>query len=140
MEKSCRTSPSVQHCTVALPTPSEGAGASSTGKSKGAVNSLTSAASGLTPAKREENSLLREATTLTQVSGFTSSGTQAATSCPSHNRSFTSKAVMCAGLDIRLVDAVARGASRFENLLAPPKTYWPPQKLTGPFLKTKLVR
>ena len=40
-----------------------------------------------------------------------------------------------AGLDIKLVDAVARGASRFENLLAPPKTYWPPQKLTGPFLR-----
>ena len=39
-----------------------------------------------------------------------------------------------AGLDIKLVDAVARGASRFENLLAPLKTYWPPQKLTGPFL------
>ena len=38
------------------------------------------------------------------------------------------------GLDIKLVDAVARGASRFENLLAPLKTYWPPQKLTGPFL------
>ena len=35
------------------------------------------------------------------------------------------------GLDIRLVDAVARGASRFENLLAPPKTYWPlPQNQT----------
>ena len=32
------------------------------------------------------------------------------------------------GLDIRLVDAVARWASRFENLLAPQKTYWPPQK------------
>ena len=30
------------------------------------------------------------------------------------------------GLDIKLVDAVARGASRFENLLAPLKTYWPP--------------
>ena len=44
------------------------------------------------------------------------------------------------GLDIRLVDAVARGASRFENLLAPPKTYWPLKKLTGPFPKTKLVR
>ena len=26
----------------------------------------------------------------------------------------------CAGLDIRLVDAVARGASIFENLLPPP--------------------
>ena len=38
-----------------------------------------------------------------------------------------------AGLDIRLVDAVARGASRFENLLAP-------QNITGPFPKTKLVR
>ena len=38
------------------------------------------------------------------------------------------------GLDIKLVDAVARGASRFENLLAPLKTYWPPKKLTGPFL------
>ena len=47
--------------------------------------------------------------------------------------------VLEAGLDIRLVDAVARGASRFENLLAPPKTYWPPKKLTGPFPKTKLV-
>ena len=32
-----------------------------------------------------------------------------------------------AGLDIRLVDAVARGASRFENLLAPQKSYWPPK-------------
>ena len=40
-----------------------------------------------------------------------------------------------AGLDIKLVDAVARGASRFENLLAPLKTYCPPPpKLTGPFL------
>ncbi len=48
--------------------------------------------------------------------------------------------VTISGLDIRLVDAVARGASRFENLLAPPKTYWPPKKLTGPFPKTKLVR
>ena len=39
------------------------------------------------------------------------------------------------GLDIKLVDAVARGASRFENLLAPPKNLLPPpQKLTGPFL------
>ena len=35
------------------------------------------------------------------------------------------------GLDIRLVDAVARGASRFENLLAPQKTNWPlPQNQT----------
>ena len=54
-----------------------GAGASSTGKSKGAVNSLKSAASGLIPAKREANSSLIEATTLTKVSGSTSSGTQA---------------------------------------------------------------
>ena len=48
-----------------------------------------------------------------------------------------------AGLDIGLVGPVARGASRFENLLAPQKTYWPggpvdlktywpPKKLTGP--------
>ena len=45
MEKSGRTSPSVQHCTVAPPTPSaRGAGASSTGQSKGAVNSLKSVA------------------------------------------------------------------------------------------------
>ena len=47
------------------------------------------------------------------------------------------------GLDIGLVGPVARGASRFENLLAPQKTYWPggpvdlktywpPKKLTGP--------
>ena len=35
------------------------------------------------------------------------------------------------GLDIGLVGPVARGASRFENLLAPQKTYWPPKKLTG---------
>ena len=35
---------------------------------------------------------------------------------------------------------LARGASRFENLLAPQKTYWPPKKLTGPYLKTKLAR
>ena len=45
-----------------------------------------------------------------------------------------------AGLDIGLVGPVARGASRFENLLAPQKTYWPPKKLTGPYLKTKLAR
>ena len=44
------------------------------------------------------------------------------------------------GLDIGLVGPVARGASRFENLLAPKKTYWPPKKLTGPYLKTKLAR
>ena len=49
----------------------QGAGASSTGKSKGVVNSLKSAASGLIPAKREANSSLIEATTLTQVSGST---------------------------------------------------------------------
>ena len=55
----------------------QGTGASSTGKSKGAVNSLKSAASGLIPAKRGANSSLIEATTLTQVSGSTSSGTQA---------------------------------------------------------------
>ena len=36
-----------------------------------------------------------------------------------------------AGLDIGLVGPVARGASIFENLLAPPKTYWPPKKLTS---------
>ena len=45
MQKSCRTSPSVH----------EGASASSTGKSKGAVNSLKPATSGLTPAKRESS-------------------------------------------------------------------------------------
>ena len=45
-----------------------------------------------------------------------------------------------AGLDIGLVGPVARGASRFEKLLAPQKTYWPPQKRTGPYLKTKLAR
>ena len=100
MEKSCRTLPSVQHCTVALPTPSAGGRGVVHGKVKGAVNNLKSADSGLTPAKREANSLLREATTLTQVSGFTSSGTQAATSCTSHNRSFTSKAVMGACLSV----------------------------------------
>ena len=47
---------------------------------------------------------------------------------------------MVSGLDIGLVGPVARGASRFENLLAPQKTYWPPKKLTGPYLKTKLAR
>ena len=46
----------------------QGTGASSTGKSKGAVNSLKSAASGLTPAKREANSSLREATYDTNAS------------------------------------------------------------------------
>ena len=63
-----------------------------------------------------------------------------------------------AGLDIGLGGPVARGASRFENLLAPQKTYWPggpvdlktywppkkltgpPKKLTGPYLQTKLAR
>ena len=59
--------------------------------------------------------------------------------------------VHVSGLDIGLVGPVARGASRFENLLAPQKTYWPggpvdlktywpPKKLTGPYLKTKLAR
>ena len=55
-----------------------GAGVWSMGKSMGAVNSLKSAASGLTPAKWEANFSLREATTLTQVFGSTSSDTQAA--------------------------------------------------------------
>ena len=78
MAKSCRTSPSVHHCTVAPPTPSAGGGRGVVhGKVKGAVNSLKSAASGLIPAKREANSSLIEATTLTQVSGSTSSSTQA---------------------------------------------------------------
>ena len=35
------------------------------------------------------------------------------------------EAVGLSGLDIGLVGPVARGASRFENLLAPQKTYWP---------------
>ena len=65
MEKSCRNSPSVHHCTEAPPTPSAVGG----GESKGAVNSLKFATSGLTPAKREAHSSFREATTLTQVSG-----------------------------------------------------------------------
>ena len=80
MEKSCRTSPSVHHCTVAPPIPSAGGMGVVHGKVKGAVNSLKSAASGLTPAKREANFSIRKATTdttLTQVSGSTSSGTQA---------------------------------------------------------------
>ena len=58
---------------IAPPTPSAGVRGVVHGKVKGAVNSLTSATSGLTPAKREANSFLREATTLTQVSGSTSS-------------------------------------------------------------------
>ena len=49
-------------------------------------------------------------------------------------------AILLTGLDIGLVGPVARVASRFENLLAPQKTYWPPKKLTGPYLKTKLAR
>ena len=62
-----------------------------------------------------------------------------------------STGVFTTGLDIGLGGPVARGASRFENLLAPQKTYWPrgpvdlktywpPKKLTGPYLKTKLPR
>ena len=78
MEKSCRTSLSVHHCTVAPPTPSAGGRGVVHGKVKGTVNSLKSAASGLTPAKREANFSIRKATTLTQVSGSMSSGTQAA--------------------------------------------------------------
>ena len=35
------------------------------------------------------------------------------------------------GLDIRLVDSVARGASRFENSLAPQKLTGPPPKKTN---------
>ena len=77
MAKSCRTSPSVHHCTVAPRTPNGGGGASSTGKSKEAVNSLKSAASGLIPEKREATSSLIEEATLTQASGSTSSVTQA---------------------------------------------------------------
>ena len=44
------------------------------------------------------------------------------------------------GLDIRPVGPVARGASRFENVLAPQKTDWPPKKTNWPIPKTKLVR
>ena len=61
--------------------------------------------------------------------------------CPAAGGGRTRRAE--AGLDIGLVGPVARGASRFENLLAPQKTYWPggpvdlktywpPKKLTGP--------
>ena len=78
MEKSCRTSLSVYRCTVAPPTPSAGGQGRHPRESQRLVNSLKSTASGLTTAKREANSFLREATTLTQVSGSTSSGTQAA--------------------------------------------------------------
>ena len=78
MEKSCRTSLSVHDCTVAPPTPSAGGRGVVHGKVKGAVNSLKSAASGLTPAKQEANFSIRKATTLTQVSGSTSPGTQSA--------------------------------------------------------------
>ena len=80
MEKSCRTSPSVYRCTVAPPTPSAGGQGRHPRESQRLVSSLRSTASGLTTAKREANSSLREATTLTQVSGSTSSGrpTQAA--------------------------------------------------------------
>ena len=110
MEKSCRTSPSVYRCTVATPTPSAVGQGRHPRESQRLVNSLKSTASGLTPAKREANSSLREATTLTQVSGSTSSGTQSArrgecsdrplANCASHNRRFTSKAVMCACMSV----------------------------------------
>ena len=80
------------------------------GKVKGVVNSLKSIATALSPAKREANSSLIETTTLTRVSGSTSSGTQAArrgkcydwplANCASHNRSFTSKADMCACMSV----------------------------------------
>ena len=43
------------------------------------------------------------------------------------------------GLDIKLVDAVARGASRFENLLAPLKTYWPPKKTNWPLPRVHFI-
>ena len=43
-----------------------------------------------------------------------------------------------AGLDIGLVGPVARGASRFENLLAPQKTYWPPKNELVPTSKPNL--
>ena len=65
----------IRHCTVAPPIPSAGGRGVVHGKVKGAVNSLKSAASGLTPAKREANFSIRKATTLTQVSGSTSSVT-----------------------------------------------------------------
>ena len=59
METSCRTLPSVHHCTVVPPTPYGGTGALRCPReSEGAVNSLKSAACGLTPAKREANSSL----------------------------------------------------------------------------------
>ena len=69
MEKSCRTSHSVHRFTVALTTLPAGGRGVVHGKAKGVANSLKSASSGLTPAKQEANSTLREATTLTQVSG-----------------------------------------------------------------------
>ena len=64
MAKSCRTSPSVHHCTVAPPTPYKGGRGVVHGKVKGGGKPLESAASGLIPAKREANSSLIEATTL----------------------------------------------------------------------------
>ena len=58
---------------------------SSTGKSKGAVNSLTSAASGLTPAKLLPQRL------------------SVLANCAYHNRSFTSKAAMCACIPVTIM-------------------------------------
>ena len=41
-------------------------------------------------------------------------------------------------LNIKLLEPLAQGASRFEKSLAPPKIHWPPQKSTGPqFFQTK---
>ena len=85
LETSCRTSPSL-HCSSTNSICKE-TGVSSTGKSKGAVNSLTSAASGLTPTKREAN-------------------------CASHNRSFTSKVALPCCLTLRPFRYVVMSVSR----------------------------
>ena len=102
-----RTPPLVYRSTVAPPTPSAGGQGRHPRESQRLVDSLKSTASGLTPAKQEANSSIREAT---QVSGSTSSGTHAArrgecsdrplANCASHNRRFTSKAVMCACMSV----------------------------------------
>ena len=62
------------------------------------------------------------------------------TRCLNHVRSEAcySQSV-AAGLDIKLVDAMARGASRFENLLAPLKTYWPPKKTNWPLPRVHFI-
>ena len=78
MEKSCRTSPSVHHCSVAPPTPSVWGRGVVNGKFKGGGTELEVRSQRPDSCETGGKFLPQRGDTLTKVSGSTSSGTQAA--------------------------------------------------------------